>query len=449
MADHKNHFDEDHFEDIYSSSGKDEFEDIFSDSERAGASREEDLYEDFSSGREDMDAVQEPETFNIQIPQHREINLNPEVKPYSYNYDKSAEKKARRISEDMGFDDISGGKQPKGVGPKKKSRHVGLKVTAAVLVVVFLFVGVAGFYGYSKINNLLDKVNYQPLAANQHIAASELASSDAVKNILLIGVDARTGQEADETRSDTMMIVSIDTQNKQLKLTSILRDTYVEIPGWKWNKINAAQSHGGRQLLVDTIEYNFKVDIDNYMLVNFDMFITIIDKLGGIDVEVTEKEAKYINSKDEMTIREAQAFPEDIQAGQVHFDGMQALWYSRIRYLDSDFNRTKRQRKVITQLLQKVKGTDFSELYALAESIMPMVETDLTSKEILTIGMNAFKYIQYDLVQMQVPAEGTWKSAKKNVGSVLTIDLEKNISALNTFIYQKAAVEPEKETTKK
>ncbi len=125
----------------------------------------------------------------------------------------------------------------------------------------------------------------------------------------MIGVERARVKAQDSTRSDTMMFFSIDEKNKQLKLTSILRDTYVEIPGWKWNKINAAQSHGGRQLLVDTIEYNFKVDIDNYMLVNFDMFTTIIDELGGVDVEVTEKEANYINARYNMTQTEKDAFP--------------------------------------------------------------------------------------------------------------------------------------------
>lgn len=299
---------------------------------------------------------------------------------------------------------------------------------------------------YHQAKKLLGEVNYSPLQENEYIDSSKLAHSDSVRNILLIGVDAREGESSDSTRSDTMMILSIDENNKQLKLTSILRDTYVEIPGWKWNKINAAQSHGGRQLLVDTIEYNFKVDIDNYMLVNFDMFTTIIDELGGVDVEVTEKEANYINARYNMTQAEKDAFPGTTNAGVNHFSGMQALWYSRMRYLDSDFYRTQRQRKVISAIIDKAKSNP-TALYSIAEKVMPMIETDLTTDELVNLAKGSVKYMKYDLAQMQVPIDGSWKSVKKSAGNVLSIDMDKNVSAMRTFIYEKADTSNNETTT--
>lgn len=450
MSDDKSNFNDD-FEDIFSSTKKDEFEDIFSDSNEIkntdiGSDKKySDGFDDIFSGRDDENdnysAYAEPEEPAYREPLHREVNVNPEKQPYSYNYNKSANERAKRISDERGFRDVSSGKQERDRQPKKH-KHLALKIIASVLVIVILFVGGAAAFGYSKVGSLLDSVNYSPLDANKYIDSAKLAHSDTVKNILLIGVDAREGENTDETRSDTMMLVSIDSTNKQIKLTSILRDIYIEIPGWKTRKLNAAQSHGGRQLLVDTLEYNFKVDIDNYMLVNFDMFITIIDELGGVDVAVTEKEAKYINSGSKMTELEKEAFKEDIVAGDsVHFNGVQALWYSRIRYLDSDFYRTQRQRKVITAIVGKAAKAGFSSLYTMMEKVMPMVETDMSQGEMIDLGKKALSYIRYDIVQMQIPADGTWKSEKKKTdGDVLVIDLPENVSLLNKFIYQKAEV---------
>lgn len=447
MSDNKNNFDDD-FEDIFSSSKKDEFEDVFSDSSEAKnnntAFNKNDDYDDIFSGRddeEDYSISKEPPAPLYKEPQHREVNVNPEMQPYSYNYNKSANERARRVSDEQGFQDLSSGKQAK-EKPPKKHKHVALKIIAAMLAVILLFVGGISAFGYSKAKSLLGSVKYSPLDANKYIDAAKLAHSDSVKNILLIGVDARDGEDIDSTRSDTMMLVSLDSANKQIKLTSILRDTYIEIPGWQTRKLNAAQSHGGRQLLVDTLEYNFKIDIDNYMIVNFDMFTTIIDELGGVDVEVTEKEAKYLNSGDHMTDVEKEAFKEEVVAGDsVHFNGVQALWYSRIRYLDSDFYRTQRQRKVITSIAGKAAKAGFTSLFAMMEKVMPMIETDMTEDEMLTLAKGSLGYLKYDIVQMQIPADGTWKSAKKKVdGQVLVIDLEENVSQLNKFIYQKAEV---------
>jgi len=431
--------------DIKSSSFDDEFEDIFSGKDKS----EDDIYRDFTDEYfTDVPSVS-------QSSPTKRPTAPVEKKPYSYNYSKASQEKARRVSQQRIYDDvieedISSGKQPrekkvKGGGKKKKS---GGKVALIIILVVLIVLGSITGVGLGYAKSLTKKVDYSPLKENEYISSSELKHDDAVRNILLIGVDAREGEDAEKTRSDTMMLLSIDTNNKQLKLTSFLRDTYIEIPGYKWRKLNAAQSKGGTQLLVDTLEYNYKIDIDNYMLVNFDMFITIIDSLGGIDVEVTEKEAKYINSKDHMTSVEASAFPEDIQSGpSVHLTGAQALWYSRIRYLDSDFMRTQRQRKVITAIVNKAKSNP-ADVVGMLDDIMPMIKTDLSSDELMSLGLGAPKYISYTIAQQQIPANNTYKSEKKNGESVLTIDLDKNRSILSDFIYNKVEVTTEPSTAK-
>lgn len=442
----KNAFSNDDFEDIFSSSGKDDFEDIFSDSgEDTGNTS--DTYEDISSGRdEEMPAADTEDPYagffdtppvadeNPADTRYRTaVNTMPEKMPYRYNENAPARTRARN------GDEIYSGAEQKG-RPRKKKTHLGRKIFCVILVLVLLFVGGAGAYGYLRVQKILAAVDYKPLSQNQYIGDSELASADYIKNIFLIGVDAREGEDAEKTRSDTMMLVTIDTRNKQIKLTSFLRDMYLEIPGYREDKLNAAQSHGGTQLLVDTLEYNFKVDIDNYMLVSFDMFTAIIDELGGVDVEITDKEAKYINSKDHMSRDDGFAFPEELSGGMQHFTGAQALWYSRIRYLDSDFMRTQRQRKVITAIVKQAVGQSPLKLLDMVEKVMPMVKTDLTEDEMMDLGLHALSYLKYDIVQMQVPVEDGYKSATRRGQDVLLPDMDKNRTAFKQFVFEKADV---------
>ncbi len=454
-------FDDGAFDDVFSSSDRDEFEDVFSDSADIiePDEREDDGFEDIFSGRDsreddydrfadeyfnsaDADVHPEP----APAPVRRRVPERVEKKPYSYNYNKAAQNKARRVSQDRIYDsvdeDVYSGKQPK-EKKKKKKISAGKVIGILFLVLVLLVASLAiGGFGYAK--SLTKKVNYSPLDANRYIDSASLLRKDGVRNILLVGVDAREGESAEKTRSDTMMLLTIDDNNKQLKLTSFLRDTYIDIPGYKWAKLNASQHHGGTQLLVDTLEYNYKVDIDNYMLVNFDMFTTIIDSLGGVEVEVTEKEAKYINSKDHMTPDEVAQFPEEIQSGEaVHLTGGQALWYARIRYLDSDFKRTERQRKIITAVINKAKKTNPVTLVEMVNEIIPMVKTDLSSDELMDLGLNSLNYISYGMAQQQIPAAKTYSSGKRSGQDVILIDLEKNQAVLKDFVFNKAAVQEE------
>ena len=444
----KNLFSDDDFEDIFSSSPEgDGFEDICSDSGEA------DRFEDVFSGREAEESAPQTDDpyagFFTDFPedlQPREdlprarVNTAPEKKPYSYNYNDRETPRTRARN----GDEIYSGADADGASPRrtpKKKKHIGLRIFAVLLVLLLLFVGGAGLYGYSSVKKVIGKVDYAPLKANAYIADSELLHADYLKNILLIGVDAREGEDAEKTRSDTMMLVTIDTRNNQIKLTSFLRDMYLEIPGYREDKLNAAQSRGGTQLLVDTLEYNFKIRIDKYMFVSFEMFTTIIDKLGGIDVEITEKEAKYINSKDHMSRDDGFAFPEPLSGGMQHFTGAQALWYSRIRYLDSDFMRTARQRKVISALVKKATQQSPAELFELVGEVMPLVRTDLTEDEIMNLGLHALSYLQYAIVQQQIPAQDAYKSGTRRSQSVLLPDMEKNRSVLKTFVFEKAAAE--------
>lgn len=441
----KESFDE--FEDIFSDSGNSEYEDIFSDS--ADDPRAGDDFEDISSGRHDEDDAPYgadpyagffddgalPET--PAEPYRRAVNTNPQPQPYSYRYSQRDEKRTRARN----GDEIYSGRE-KAQKPRRRPKHVVRKVLACVLALVLVLVGAGVGWGYTKIKGILDIVNYVPLGPNEYVATADLRSAAGIRNILFIGVDAREGEDVQKTRSDTMMLVTLDTTHEQLKLTSFLRDLYVEIPGYREDKLNAAHSRGGTQLLVDTLEYDFGVEIDNYVLVSFDMFTGIIDALGGVDVEITEREAEYINGGDHMTETEREAFAGvTLTAGEQHFTGAQALWYSRIRYLDSDFYRTERQRKVISAVVRKAATSSPLTLLSMLEAVMPMVQTDLSSDELMELGAHALTYVGYDIAQMQIPLDGAYRSARRRSQSVLLPDMEENRRAFQEFVFNRAEVE--------
>ena len=311
---------------------------------------------------------------------------------------------------------------PKGKIKKKKSAKgkviVGLVSLLAVLVLCL------GVYGLSALSG----INYEKRGDNKYVNQSELVSDPAIKNILFIGCDARGDVQGN--RSDTMILLSIDTKHRKLKLTSFLRDSYVYIPekGYS-NKLNAAFSYGGQNTLIDTLEYNFGVNIDNYVMVDFKAFRQLVNLLGGITVDgVTEKEAKYM--------REEVKIPS-VKAGKNKMNGKTALWYCRIRYIDNDFRRTERQRKVISAIIDKVIKTDVFTLMNICKEVLPNVSTDIKTTELLGLAVNAvLRYLRYDIAQQQIPADGEW--ADRWVGSqqVVALDFEANKKILKEFIYE-------------
>lgn len=313
---------------------------------------------------------------------------------------------------------------------RKSKRRRAKKILLSVFCVFVAVVIAGGSYLAYHINSILNSIQYTKYDnTNKYISSSELEHSDDVLNILLIGLDDDEG--TGRSRSDSMMLVSLDNKNKQIKLTSFLRDMWIEIPDYTTAKLNAACSHGGPELVIDTIEYNFKIDIDNYVVINFDIFTDIVNELGGIDVDVSEAEA------DAMAKFNCIVEPGD----NVHLDGEQALWYARIRKCDSDFQRTERQREVVSLLFEKLKTKNVSELYKLGLSVLQKVQTGFTKDDVKNIILDTknrntvLTYLSYDITQMSIPADGTWYDATRKGQMVLEIDLDKNTELLKEFIY--------------
>ena len=321
---------------------------------------------------------------------------------------------------------------------KKKGKSKAFIAIVSVLVVLIIAVGGFAAYMYSQVNKMIDNVNHDDTIVDDRYLPSDAPVSEEIVNILLIGSDERTNSKTvTGRRSDTMILLTIDSANSQLKLTSFLRDSYVSIPYTTEsgeekiikNKMNAAYSKAGAQGVMDTIEYNFGVDVHDYVSVNFEAFEKIIDLLGGVTVDgVTEKEAKYMN-------KEAKT---NIQAGSNHMNGFEALWYCRIRKLDSDFYRTQRQRKVLSAVIDQLKTMEMSEVLNILNEAFPYITTSLSQSEMKKLGINALSYVSYDVFQQQVPADKTWRDGNVNGSYVIDFDIALNKTIVQEFVYGKA-----------
>ena len=259
-----------------------------------------------------------------------------------------------------------------------------------------------------------------------------------VTNILLIGNDSR--ENGEDGRSDAMILLSISNKTKKIYMTSLLRDMYVEIPGYKDNRLNAAYSYGGAELLMETIEQNFDIHISRYVLVNFEAFANLVDAVGGVDLELTGKEVEYVNGYlVEYNILlgrpEGTDYFDDLSGGMVHLNGPQALAYCRNRYIGTDFGRTERQRKVLTEVIHKLPKGVLTNPKGLIDGLMPNLTTNLTQAECYRLSLMAPKILTYDIIQNSIPIEGTYKDATHRKMSVLEVDFEANKKFLQENLY--------------
>lgn len=259
--------------------------------------------------------------------------------------------------------------------------------------------------------------------------------SEEVINILLIGQDRREGQG--RQRSDAMILCTINPKTKTMTLTSFMRDLYVQIPGYNPNKMNACYQIGGMSLLADCVEANFGVAVDGCVEVDFSGFTDLVDLVGGVDIELNQAEADYLNRRGNWDYNNDSAGTWNLTEGVNRLTGEQAFAYSRIRYVgNGDFERTERQRKVIMALVDQSRELSISELNNLLESALPLLTTDLTNLEILGYAARMFPMLKDLQLQTQrVPMDGTWNYAViSDLDVVRIIDMETNLEMLRKTV---------------
>lgn len=246
-----------------------------------------------------------------------------------------------------------------------------------------------------------------------------------VINILLVGQDRREGQP--RQRSDAMILCTINKEKKTFTMTSFMRDMWVYIPDHYNQRINVPYMLGGFDLLNETLEYNFGVSADYNVEVDFNGFMKAIDIVGGVDIELTAAEARYLNRRGNWEVEENTNWR--LTEGVNCLTGSQALAFSRIRDIGDDFGRTNRQRMVLTALLEKAKSLSLDKIQSLAKEVIPLISTDMTNGEILNIAADMMFMIgDLQIVSQRIPMDDTYSFANKNGASVIVLS-PKNLEA--------------------
>lgn len=263
--------------------------------------------------------------------------------------------------------------------------------------------------------------------------AETIGAGKDIINILLIGQDRRKEKRA---RSDAMILCTLNKKEKTLTMTSFMRDMYVQIPGYKDNRINASYAFGGMELLNECITKNFGVEIDGNIEVDFNGFQNVIDAIGGVDIELSKSEIRYLEKKGTFGIGGDTSY-WDFIPGINHLDGSQALAYARNRGTggNGDFGRTNRQRTVLNAVFLKAKTMNLTEIINLIKEILPLLTTDLTDAQILGFAMEAFPLLsELQLKTQQIPGDGAYRMTKIRGMSVIVPNLEKNREILKEIM---------------
>ncbi|MBD5090073.1 MAG: LCP family protein [Clostridiales bacterium] len=314
---------------------------------------------------------------------------------------------------------------------KRKKRKLYKNILMVSMLCVAVLLGHLLGRVHAQVNRVLNQKKESEIRLDEVVVdESQLDSDDQIINILLVGADKRESW-SEAGRSDATMIATIDKKHKRLKLTSLMRDMYVEIPNHGKNKFNAAYSYGGISLLYQTIAYNFDLKIDGYVLVDFAAFTKVIKSLGGVKIELTEAEANYL-------IKAYKKGTETkVKPGMNNLNGKQALAYTRIRQdAEADFGRTARQRKVLQSLFTKMKTKSYSQLLQLSETVMQNITTDLSNEKIFSYMADVIKMGTTEIDQQRIPLNNTYSAERIGGMEVLVPDLNKNKEALWKFIFE-------------
>ena len=260
-------------------------------------------------------------------------------------------------------------------------------------------------------------------------------------NVLLLGSDSRTMSRYE--RTDSMIILSVNRGEALLKMTSIMRDTLVTYPGTnRTNRINAANVFGGPDLAMATVNSCFGMDVEEYVMINMADLVSVVDAMGGIDLEITEVEWNYINSHTESYMQEIglEEYDGDMQLeapGMAHLNGLLAMTLARQRYTDSDYFRVMRQQRILLAIAQKAQDMEVEELLDIADGFFEILETNMTNAELKALATVAMVVETEDVEQFRIPVDGTFESGILNEMWTIRPNFARNTQLLHDFIYGK------------
>ena len=340
------------------------------------------------------------------------------------------------------YDDEIREPAPKKKKRRKRRRHSCLRkiITSLLSLVIVLF---ALYSGAALL--AIKRLEYEE-TGTRAIAATAAEPDADVRNVLLIGTDNR---EDERGRADTVILLSFSKHNHTVTMTSLMRDSYVNIPNHGTDKLNAAYAYGGATLLMDTITSNFGIPVDDYICVNFRAFVHIADALGGLKVEISDREAEAINVILQSEVNQIMGDdPMDDflpSGGTFLLNGKQALAYARIRYVgNADFERTERQRKVLDLMLSKLKHPSPTAIPKILSKAVPELKTNMTTGQLYLLSLEVpVKLIGYDMQKLRLPADGTYSDQTAPDGQmVLAVDFDANLQLYLKTIHDAPAPEP-------
>lgn len=302
-----------------------------------------------------------------------------------------------------------------------------------VLIIELIVLAVLGVVAYGMFK--LDKLDFNILDQSR---LDVYKDTGPYTNIALFGLDSRDGELEGGVQSDTIMIASINNETSDVKLVSVYRDTLLQQADGTYEKANSAYNTGGVEDAISLLNRNFDLDIQNYVSVNFNALVDVIDLLGGLEIDMTAEEAYWCNGyafeTAQVTGKEMTQIKEE--AGTQLLDGVHAVGYARIRYTDgNDFKRTERQRIVLEKVVEKAKGASFATLNKIVDEVFPQISTSFSSTDLLGFAANALNYNIVDTSGFPFEVT-TSENVRNHSGSyVVPIDFSANVSRLHEFLF--------------
>lgn len=299
----------------------------------------------------------------------------------------------------------------------------GKKVALIIVAVIFALILAGGIGAYAYVHNMLNKVEKVDIDET-NLGATENDTTANIQNIALFGIDAEEGETG---RSDSIMILTLDKTHNRMKLTSIMRDSYVNIPDHGMDKINHAYAFGGPELAIRTLNENFGLNITDFASVNFTSMPEIIDELGGVTIDITAEEVA------------TGSIPGITTPGEQLLNGEQALAYSRIRYATGDdFKRTERQRTVMNELVTKLAQQPSSSYPTLFAELAPYIQTSLSNNEIISLATEYGSLAKQGIRMARFPLDDDCSGQMIDGTYYLVFDIPTEREKLDAYIFEDA-----------
>lgn len=336
---------------------------------------------------------------------------------------------------------------------RKKKRSIWKNLLLVMVEVSVLLIAIGAMYVVTRTTGEVERkvIDEEQIIINeeveQQIEEEEEIEEKGYRNIALFGVDARDGELGRGTRSDSIIIASINQDTQEIKLISVFRDTFLNLSNDTYNKCNAAYAQGGPQQAINMLNANLDLDITDYVTIGFSGLIDAVDALGGVEMEITDSEISHLNNYQLCMSEELQVDYIPVEhSGKQLLNGMQATAYCRIRYTKGDdFRRAERQRNVLSAMMEKAQDASVGELTSMVNAVLPQVETSLNVNEVFSVlgSVAGYQVVTSD----GFPFEGNRVGA--NVGSrgscVIPDNLEENVKLLHEALYPEKTYAPSRQ----